>query len=72
VRTADARSWQIERPAGVTSTLQISEYKVEPRPSSLARNLLSNDDSRSTGVDETEPLRPEVEITGESAATSCA
>lgn len=70
MRTADARSWQIERPAGVASSLQVSEYKVEPRPSSLARNLLSNDDSRSTGGDESEPLGPEVEITGESAATS--
>jgi hypothetical protein len=72
VRTANARSWKIERPAGVASSFQVSEYKVEPRPSSLARNLLSNDDSRSTGSDEPEPLGPEVEIAVEASSLACA
>ncbi len=67
MRTADARSWDIERPDGVVRSLQVSEYKVEPSESVLARYLLSNDDSRSTGSDEPEPLRPEVALIGEAS-----
>jgi hypothetical protein len=65
MRRADAASWGIKRPAGVASAFQVIEYKVEPRPSSLARNLLANDDSRSTGGDEAEPFGPEVLFVGE-------
>ena len=68
VRRADAASWGIKRPAGVACALQVIEYKVEPRPASFARYLLTNDDSRSTGGDEPEPLGPEVEVTRETLA----
>jgi hypothetical protein len=68
VRRPDACSWDIDRPDGVVRSLQISEYKVEPSEAVLARNLLSNDDSRSAGGDKPEPLWPEVKISGESFA----
>ena len=44
MRGADARSWQIERPAGVAFAFQVRENNVEPRPSKRVRNLLSKDD----------------------------
>jgi hypothetical protein len=70
VRTADARSWDIDRPDGVVRSLQVREYKVEPSEAVLARYLLSNDDSRSAGGDESEPLRPEVPLVGEASPLS--
>jgi hypothetical protein len=44
VRCADARSAQIGDDDGIAQCFQVSSYSGEPRPSSLARNLLSNDD----------------------------
>jgi hypothetical protein len=40
VRRADARSAQIDRPAGVIRSFQVSLNKVEPSKAVLARNLL--------------------------------
>jgi hypothetical protein len=68
VRSTDAASWKIVRLAGVVDSFQIVEYKVDPRPSVLACNLLRNEYSRSTGTDEAEPLRPEVALVGEAEA----
>jgi len=68
MRSATARSWEIERPNGVTRSLQVSEYKVEPSEAVLACHLFTNDDRGSTGGDEAEPLWPEMPLVGEAAA----
>jgi hypothetical protein len=52
VRRTDARRAKIRRPDGVTASLQVSENKVEPAKSKLARNLFSSDDWRATLLDE--------------------
>jgi hypothetical protein len=67
VRSADACSRQIRRCAGVASSFQVSEYKIEPRPAKFARNLLSKDDCRATLRDEMEPHGPEMAFVVESA-----
>lgn len=36
MRTANARSWNIDRLDGVVRSLQVSEYKVEPSEAVLA------------------------------------
>jgi hypothetical protein len=46
VRSTDARSADIKRPAGVSRSFQVSLYKVEPSEASLTRNLLAKDDAR--------------------------
>jgi hypothetical protein len=43
MRRTDARSAQIDRPAGVARTFQVSLYKVEPSEAVLTRNLLTKD-----------------------------
>jgi hypothetical protein len=65
VRRADARSAQISRPTGVVRVFQVSEYSVEPREASWARNLLSKDDCRLALADEVKEGRPEVPLVGE-------
>jgi hypothetical protein len=59
---ADARSAEINRPAGVARSFQVSLYKVEPTKSVLARNLLAKDDCRATLSDEVEEGRPKVPL----------
>jgi hypothetical protein len=66
VWAADARTAQICRSAGVVQCFQVSEYKVEPRPSKRARNLLSKDDWRLALFDEPLPEGPEVSLIVES------
>jgi hypothetical protein len=44
VRSADPRSAEIRRPAGVTRSFQISLYKVEPDKAIRPCNLLTHDD----------------------------
>ena len=46
MRRPDARSAQIDRPAGVTRTFQVSVNKVEPSKSVLGRNLFAKDGLR--------------------------
>ena len=70
MRRADAASWNIDRLDGVVRSFQVIEYKVEPSEAVLARYLLTNDESRSTGSDESEPLGPEVSIIGKAEATT--
>jgi hypothetical protein len=60
MRGADPRSAQIRRPDGVTLSFQVNLYKVEPRESRAARNLLSKDDCRAALRDEAEERWPEV------------
>jgi hypothetical protein len=71
VRSADARSAEIERPAGVTRSFQVSLNKVEPSEASLGRNLLSKDHARSALADEPEPSGPEVALVVKPAAFAC-
>ena len=70
VRRADARSRENDRPAGVTCSFQVSENKVEPRPSSRSLNLLAKDRARAMLADESEPLGPQVTFVSETAALS--
>ena len=60
VRRADARSRQIGGPDGIACRFQVSANSGEPRPASLARNLLSKRDWRSALADEAVPLGPEM------------
>jgi hypothetical protein len=62
VRRTDARSAQIGGPDGISQCFQVSAYSGEPRPSILARNLLSKDDWRQALGDEPSPNRPDVPI----------
>jgi hypothetical protein len=55
---ADARSAEINRPAGVARSFQVSLYKVEPAEAVLARNLLAKDDWRAALADEVVESRP--------------
>jgi hypothetical protein len=59
---ADARSAEINRPAGVARSFQVSLYKVEPTEAVLARNLLAKDDWRAALADEMEPAGPYVPL----------
>jgi hypothetical protein len=70
VRRADARSAEIDRSAGVLRSFQVSKNSVEPRESSRARNLLTNDNWRVALADEPEPLWPEVAFVGDATAAS--
>ena len=72
MRRADARSRENGRPAGVACSFQVSENKVEPRPSSRAFNLLAKDCCRAMLANEPEPLGPQVTFVGETAALSSA
>ncbi len=73
MRSADARSAEIDRPDGVARTFQVSVNKVEPREAVSARNLLSHDEARTALADEAEELGPEVAVVVEAAAlASCA
>lgn len=58
VRSADARSADIERPCGVTLDFQVRENKVEPSEAVLACNLLAKDDARAALRDEPVPSGP--------------
>jgi hypothetical protein len=62
MRSADARSAEIDRPEGVTLCFHVSVYKVEPSEAVLACNLLANDDWRAALADEPAELRPEVAL----------
>lgn len=70
VRRADARSAQIGGPDGIAQCFQFRSNNGEPSPSVSARNLLSKDDCRLAGGDETVELRPEVAFVLDAAALS--
>jgi hypothetical protein len=60
VRGAEARSAEIDRPAGVTRTVQIKLNKVEPSESVNGRNLLAKANDRSSCFDETKEVWPKM------------
>jgi hypothetical protein len=60
MRRPDARSAEIDRPAGVTRTVQVRLNKVEPRQSVNGRNLLAKANDRSSCFDETKELWPKM------------
>lgn len=71
VRRPDARSAEINRPAGVARSFQVSVYKVEPTEAVLARNLLAKDDWRAALANEVEEGRPEVPLVSKPCAFAC-
>jgi len=71
MRRADAASWCIKYPEGVVRAFQVRTNKVDPSEPVLARYLLTKDPSRSAGVDEPEPLGPEMLLVGETTLASC-
>jgi hypothetical protein len=58
VRRTDARSAEIDCPAGVTRSFQVSLYKVEPTKAVLACNLFTKEVIRAALLDEVEEGRP--------------
>jgi hypothetical protein len=58
VRRTDTASWQYGRPDGVTNSLQVIAYSVEPAVGNRAINLLANDDCRACDGDETKKSGP--------------
>jgi hypothetical protein len=64
VRRADAVCAQYGRPAGVTFSLQVCEYSIEPPEPNRALNLLAKDAPRTALADESEELGPEVSVVG--------
>jgi len=73
VRRTDARSAEIERPAGVARAFQVSLYKVEPTEAVFACNLLAKDWDRFrfSVLDEVEPVWPEVPLVSKPASFAC-
>ena len=71
VRGARARSAQIGGPDAISQRFQVSSYSGEPLAPSLARNLFSKDDWRSTLFDEEMPVRPEVPLVSSPQAATC-
>jgi hypothetical protein len=71
VRRADARSAEIDRPAGVTRCFQVSAYKVEPAEAVFACNLLTKHDVRSALADEVVESWPEMPLVIKPSAFAC-
>lgn len=71
VRSAEARSAEIERPEGVARSFQVSLNSVEPSKSVLGRNLLAKDDVRGVGSNEAEELGPQVTVVSGAGALAC-
>ena len=60
VRGSDARSADIDRPAGVARVIQVRLNKVEPSESVNGRNLFAKTNDRSSCFDETKELWPKM------------
>jgi hypothetical protein len=60
VRSVDGASRNIDPPAGVTFSFQISPDSVEPTIASRSRNLFSHDDRGPDGADELKEVGPQV------------
>jgi len=60
MRGVDRESWEIDSPAGVVFSFQISANSVEPTIPSRSRNLFSHDDRGPDGGDEAMKVGPEV------------
>jgi hypothetical protein len=70
VRGSEARSAQIDRPCGVTRTVQVRLNKVEPSESVNGRNLLAKRNDRSSCFDESKELWPKMPFVVERLAFS--
>jgi hypothetical protein len=57
---SEARSAEIDRPAGVTRTVQVRLNKVEPSESVNGRNLLAKANDRSSCFDESKEFWPKM------------
>ena len=71
MRRTDAASRKCNRPAGVVRCFQVSRYKVEPRLSSLACNLLAKEPVRSTLADEPVEGGPQVPLVVKPFSLAC-
>lgn len=71
VRCADARSAEINRPAGVVRVFQVSLYKVEPEKAVSPSNLFTKDGCRSALADEMVPRGPQVALVSKPASFAC-
>jgi hypothetical protein len=60
VRRVDGASRDIDAPAGVTFSRQVSSHSVEPTIASRSRNLLSHDDRGPGGTDEAKEVGPQM------------
>ncbi len=60
VRGSEARSAEIDRPAGVCRVIQVRLNKVEPSESVNGRNLLAKANERSSCFDEAKELWPKM------------
>jgi hypothetical protein len=60
VRRVDGASRDIDAPAGVTFSRQVSSHSVEPTVARRSRNLLSHDESGPTGTDEPKQVGPQM------------
>ena len=60
MRGVDRESWEIDAPAGVAFSFQISANSVEPTVASRSRNLFSHDDRGPDGTDEAMKVGPQV------------
>lgn len=68
---ADARSRERLRPKGVTQSLQVKKYKVDPRVCVRTRNLLAKNKSRAALLDEMKEGGPEVPLVSKPSAFAC-
>ena len=71
VRRTDARRRKRDRPEGVTHCFQVSVYKVDPRVSVLACNLLSNNRCRLALLDEVMEGWPQVPLVIKPSSFAC-
>ena len=68
VRGSEARSAEIDRPAGVSRVIQVRLNNVEPSERVIVCNLFAKEDVRATLLDELGPDRPEMALVGEALA----
>jgi hypothetical protein len=68
---SEARSAQIDRPCGVTRTVQVRLNKVEPSESVNGRNLLAKANERSSCFDQSKELWPKMPFIVERLAFAC-
>jgi hypothetical protein len=71
MRRTDARSAEIDRPAGVSRFFQVSAYKVEPSEAVFACNLLTKDNVRSALADEVVEGWPQVPLIIKPCSFAC-
>lgn len=71
VGRADARSRERLRPKGVTQSLQVKKYKVDPRVCVSTRNLFAKNKSRAALLDEVVEVGPQVPLVSKPRSFAC-